>query len=320
MLTATPNPARDYATFRAPKALNASGNLRLFDAAGNLVRELRFSGTQLSVSLAGMQPGLYFGELAGNAGYARHPPAGCEIVARPTLKRLLCLLLMAAAAHAALPALDFAPAPVFGDSLNCRLVGNWPFGPVLAAVMETGRPYAYTSAGGGVYCLDITDVANPVTLSEAIHTGGNIKGLVFTPFTLFAVTGVLEIFDVSNPALPQRLTAYRTPSIAQGAFANSGLLYVADRDSGLRILDISTPASPNELGHLYLPAKAWNVVVDGAFAYVADGDSGLCIIDVHDPASPQLVGRCDTPGTGKTLAVNDTPGAGRRRSKRSADY
>jgi len=55
-------------TFCAPKALNAPGSLRLFDAAGNLVRELRFSGTQLSVSLAGMQPGLYFGELTGNAG------------------------------------------------------------------------------------------------------------------------------------------------------------------------------------------------------------------------------------------------------------
>jgi hypothetical protein len=55
-------------TFCAPKALNAQGNLRLFDAAGNLVRELRFSGAQLSVSLAGMQPGLYFGELAGSDG------------------------------------------------------------------------------------------------------------------------------------------------------------------------------------------------------------------------------------------------------------
>jgi hypothetical protein len=67
-LTAAPNPARDHTTFRAPPALNAAGNLRLFDAAGNLVREHRFSGTRLSISLAGLQPGLYFGELAAGTG------------------------------------------------------------------------------------------------------------------------------------------------------------------------------------------------------------------------------------------------------------
>jgi hypothetical protein len=54
--------------FQAPVGRNASGDLRLFDAVGNLVRNLRFTGTQLSVSLAGLQPGLYFGELTGASG------------------------------------------------------------------------------------------------------------------------------------------------------------------------------------------------------------------------------------------------------------
>jgi hypothetical protein len=47
--------------------------------------------------------------------------------------------------------------------------------------------------------IDVSDPANPVMLSEAIHTAGSIKGLVFTPFTLFVANGMLEIFDVGNP-------------------------------------------------------------------------------------------------------------------------
>jgi hypothetical protein len=68
MLSAAPNPAREYTVFQSPAARSAPGDLRLYDAAGNLVRELRFPGTQLGVSLAGMQPGLYFGELTGAFG------------------------------------------------------------------------------------------------------------------------------------------------------------------------------------------------------------------------------------------------------------
>ena len=215
------------------------------------------------------------------------------------------------------PAVD--PAAAFADSLNCRLVGNWPFGPVQYGLMEPGRPYAYSSAGGGVYVLDVTDPAHPVTLSAAIHTAGNIRSLAFTPFTLFAVNGALEIFDVTNPASPQRLTTYRTPSVAQGAFATPNLLYVADRDSGLRILDISLPASPYEVGHLHLPGKASNVVVAGGFAYVAEADSGLCIVDVNDSTNPQLAGRCDTSGAGTTVAVTDSLVTDWRRDRGVAD-
>jgi hypothetical protein len=223
------------------------------------------------------------------------------------VKYLLSLLLVAAVmVHAAQPRTVVEPFPQFGDSLNCRLVGNWPFGPVQTALKEPARPYAYCSAGGGIYALDVSDPALPVTLSEAMHTGGNIRDLAFTPATLFAVNGAVEIFDVTNPALPQKLSTYRTPSAAQGAFAAGTLLYVADRDSGLRILDISNPANPLEVGRTPVPGKSWDVVVRDSFAYLADGDSGLMIINVHDPANPLLVGRCDTPGAGKTVAVNDT--------------
>jgi len=101
------------------------------------------------------------------------------------------------------------------DSLNCRLVGNWPFGPVLASIREPARDIAYCSAGGGVYVLDVANPADPRTLSEAIHTTANVRDLAFGSNTLFAANGAVEMFDVTLPSQPLKLARYGAPSSAQ---------------------------------------------------------------------------------------------------------
>ena len=49
--------------FQAPVALKSLGTLRLYSAAGNLVRVFRFSGQELAVPLAGLEPGAYLARL-----------------------------------------------------------------------------------------------------------------------------------------------------------------------------------------------------------------------------------------------------------------
>ena len=63
-----------------------------------------------------------------------------------------------------------------GDSLNCRLVGNWPFGPSSAIALDSARALAFVGSGGGVYVLDVSNPAQPVKLSE-VHTQGMVKRL-----------------------------------------------------------------------------------------------------------------------------------------------
>ena len=49
--------------FRAPVAPSSSGTLRLYSAAGILVRAFRFSGQEFAVPLAGLEPGTYLARL-----------------------------------------------------------------------------------------------------------------------------------------------------------------------------------------------------------------------------------------------------------------
>lgn len=78
--------------------------------------------------------------------------------------------------------------------------------------------------------------------------------------------------------------------------ANQTIIYVANREFGLRILDATDPLNLKLLGTCDTPGQARSLAIDGNFVYVADDFSGLQIIDVKDPVKPKLVGSYSTPG------------------------
>jgi len=184
-----------------------------------------------------------------------------------------------------------------GDSLNCRLVGSWPFGPAQAVAVDSARNLLYCGSGGGVYVLDVSNPAQPVKLSEAIHTRGLVTGLFLAAGRLYIADGPagLEVWNVSTPSNPQRLGSCVTPDYAKGVAVAGSYAYVADYLSGLRVIDACDPAQPQEVGHCVTPDYAYGVAVADSHAYVADY-SGLRVIDVSDPAWPREVGYCATPG------------------------
>ena len=60
----------------------------------------------------------------------------------------------------------------FDDSLNCQLIGSWPFGPIRSSSCDPVRNLVFCSSGGGVYVLDASNISNPIKISEAIHCYG----------------------------------------------------------------------------------------------------------------------------------------------------
>jgi hypothetical protein len=76
------------------------------------------------------------------------------------------------------------------DSLNCREKGAWPFGPSNAVAVDPARNLAFMGSGGGVYILDIANPAQPVKLSEAIHTRGDVEGLCCQATRLYVAAGM----------------------------------------------------------------------------------------------------------------------------------
>ena len=82
------------------------------------------------------------------------------------------------------------------DSLNVRFVGNWPFGPSWAVCVDSARNLVFVGSGGGVYVLDISEVSNPVRVSE-IRTRGVVNGLYYDN-TAQILYGLLYTSDAAD--------------------------------------------------------------------------------------------------------------------------
>ncbi|UCG31125.1 MAG: T9SS type A sorting domain-containing protein [candidate division WOR-3 bacterium] len=198
------------------------------------------------------------------------------------------------------------------DSLNVRLVGNWPFGAAHAVTADSTRNLIFCGSGGGVYIYDVTTPSNPITLSEAIHTAGCVRGFFYDSSTqvllIAAQSAGIELWDVSNPLAPDRLGSCMTPPHSLGVTAFGTYAYIANGDSGLYIMNISDPTNPYEIGH----HPAFFVVdIDIAWPYVyllqSDGDiGGLRVINVSDPTNPQEVAWCHIPGGAVHMQIVDT--------------
>jgi hypothetical protein len=150
------------------------------------------------------------------------------------------------------------------DSLNARFIGNWPFGHAYTVSYDTLRNLCFVGSGGGIYILDASNPSNPLYISE-LHTRGLIKDLFYdaTMDRLYAAcgTGGLEILDLTNPNLPQKLGCSFIPNNAYGIYVIYPYAYIADGDSGLRVFNILDPNNPQELGHLNMLAFAYDIYV-----------------------------------------------------------
>ena len=89
--------------------------------------------------------------------------------------------------------------------------------------------------------------------------------------------GVLQIYDVSEPASPISLPRYKTPGPAQRVSLKGRLAYVADGAGGLTVVDLSDPRQPAVIGSHKTTAAARDVAVADSLVLVAvaNGDAIL---------------------------------------------
>ena len=92
-------------------------------------------------------------------------------------------------------------------------------------------------------------------------------------------SGWLQIYDISNPAAPVKVTAYKTPGRAARVAVQGSLAFVADGAEGLQVVDLSDPARPS-LAHSYKTAgPARDVAVADSLVFVVVGEPGHVLGD-----------------------------------------
>ena len=98
--------------------------------------------------------------------------------------------------------------------------------------------FAYVAADReGVYVVNVQEKANPV-LATQINTSGRTRDIHIVGNYAFIAdgSGGLKVIDISVPESSHIVAAYDTP-YANGVFADSGYVYVCDRDEGLMIFE-----------------------------------------------------------------------------------
>lgn len=81
----------------------------------------------------------------------------------------------------------------------------------------------------------------------------------------------LQVYDVANPRMPQKLASVPIPGGTQRASIHGSLVYVAAGAEGLQVVDLSTPAKPRIVGMYKTPSPARDVAVFGSNVFIVMG-------------------------------------------------
>jgi hypothetical protein len=141
---------------------------------------------------------------------------------------------------------------------------------------------------GGLYVLDVADVARPQVISWLTYTlsAGGYRELDVISDTLVVADwgGVLKI-DVTNPSTPTVTDQSAMVSMEPHAIQVEGNFAYVAGDGGLTIVDITQPLLP-AISTIDTVGNNWDLQVVDGIAYLAGGNSGLWIVDVTNPYTP----------------------------------
>jgi hypothetical protein len=150
------------------------------------------------------------------------------------------------------------------------------------AVAAAGSIAAAVDAPTGLYLFDFTKAAKleavgteqsaerPSLVDVTSTNGGSVPNIA-----VLVGSGTLQIYDISTPAAPRKLTTFSTPAkrAARVTLRNSKA-YVADVVDGLVIVDLAEPASPRIATTFKTPMAARDVAVGEGFILVAVAKGG----------------------------------------------
>ncbi len=205
-------------------------------------------------------------------------------------------------------ATDFATWSLIGDTHGATLNGN----EISVGTMDSSETIDLQAVYG-----NLTNTFS--VLLKVIPPGLTSLGTLFDDPTAEAeavvysngyayvacgLAGVI-VFDVTDPANPERVGGYDTEGSAKAVALQSNHLFVADNKFGLVVLDITTPSTPELVGEFKKSADYRDIAVSGGYAYLAASKKGLQVFDIRTLSAPQFVGSITTRSAIGVVVVGD---------------
>jgi hypothetical protein len=177
----------------------------------------------------------------------------------------------------------------------------WPIGYVDENMgwnhdMIVDGDYAYlANTYEGLVIVDISSLSAPFILTQLEDITyprvlGKVDDFLFMDFGF----DTLQVFEVSEPAIPEQVGFYEIGKSAMDFEILDGFLFVAGDD--LPILDISEVGNIRQVSGHEIPGATISVFGVGDYLYTAEAGLGLHIHDITDPVYPEEVSRLELPG------------------------
>ncbi len=180
------------------------------------------------------------------------------------------------------------------DSQGLRCVGRWSYGPAVKVSLRVTPDDTILclarGSGASIIRFRSRDSLTLDLLSDINCYGIVCRAIIQDTLVFCGLqqggTGI-EVWGISNPASPNRLSYVYLPPIMDIAVKDTLLYAIGYQQDSLRIFNISNPRSPVQMGAC--AASGFPMFVSGNYCYLAD-QYGLNILDVSDPANPRRVG------------------------------
>ncbi len=146
-------------------------------------------------------------------------------------------------------------------------------------VVTAGTIAYATDSPSGLYVFDLSrpGMPEPVGVIHAPAAPRDIEVSVGTGSRPSLIVGAgggdLQVYDVSDPAAPSKLSSFGTPGRATRVSLDGDHAFVADTEAGVQVVDLSDPANPEAAGGFETPRPARDVSAAGSLVLAVVGDS-----------------------------------------------
>ena len=165
------------------------------------------------------------------------------------------------------------------DERSPQGVGSFFLDGYARDVVTAGSIAYATDSPSGLYVFDLSRSGDPEPVG-VVHAPASPRDIEVVPGSAGAPTlvvgaggGNVQVYDVSNPEAPRKLSTFETPGRATRVSVDGLYVFVADSESGIHVVDLSDPSMPMSAGSFSTPGPARDISVDGSLVFVVVGES-----------------------------------------------
>jgi hypothetical protein len=197
------------------------------------------------------------------------------------------------------------------DPTAPSLRGQIPAGGIAPAIFTTLGRYVYAGEYFNFIYLDIVNATNPDSMWK-VHTAWPLAPLCGTTtdsLLLMGSGGVLRVYDIRNPLLPEVVGNFYTADNVSGIVVRDSVAYLASGNSVYSV-DISDPARPR-MRSVVSPmapvgSNATSMITESDKRVLASYNVGVFLIDASNPDSLRGRAYFPTGGSAERICLKDS--------------